>query len=314
MNSSVYGDPVPPRKDRREQAREKARQELAKAKKQEQRSKWLWRGGITVGLIAIVTVVALIIVGGMKPSSADGPLNMASDGILLTGDGTTVSVVPTAARPANEAPVASDLSKFPNTVSIITYVDYLCPYCGEFEDTNAAQITQWVTAGNATLEVHPISILNSASQGTEYSTRSANAAACVANYDPSKFLAVSTALFANQPKENTAGLPDTELVKLVEDAGATDSQISSCITGGMFTAWVTDATDRALTGPLPNANIPKVEGTPTVLVNGVAYTGSYTDAAAFQAFVMQQASSTGSATPAPSDPPSTPSSSSSPSQ
>ncbi|MGO4103603.1 DsbA family protein [Leifsonia sp. YAF41] len=302
MKSSIYGDPVPPKKDRREQAREKARLQLAAAQKRERRVKWAWRAGIGIGLLAIVTIIALVIAGSAR-TTGTGPLNMASDGILLTGDGTTVTAVTTPALAADAKPVATDLANYPNTVNIVTYVDYLCPFCGEFETANSAQITGWVTAGNATLEVHPLSILDSASKGTKYSTRSANAAACVANYDPNSFLAVNSALFANQPKENTEGLTNAQLTSLVTDAGASDPKIASCIADEEFSPWVAAATNRALAGPLPNANIPKVNGTPTVLVNGKAYTGAFGDAAAFQAFVTQQAAagaeSTATPTPTP---------------
>lgn len=290
MNSTTPGQPRPPRKDQREAAREKARLQLKAAQKKEQRRRWAWRGGITVVLVAIVAVIAIVIVSNATPGATNGPANMASDGVLLTGDGTTVSVVKTPALTANEKPIATDQTALANTVNIVTYVDYLCPYCGQFETTNGPQITSWLTAGNATLEVHPMSILDSASRGTKYSTRSANAAACVANYEPSKFLDVSTALFANQPKEDTEGLTNAQLTALVKGAGATNSSIPNCISDGTFSAWVAAATTRALDGPLPNSKVPKVEGTPTVLVNGVKYTGALDDASAFQAFVTQQAS------------------------
>ena len=301
MKSTIYGDPVPPKKDRREQAREKARLQLAAAQKREQRVRWAWRGGIGLGLLAIVAIIALVIVGGAKPAGT-GPLNMASDGVLLTGNGTTITAVTTPASAADAKPVATNPKDYPNTVNIVTYVDYLCPYCGQFEATNTAQITSWVKAGNATLEVHPISILDAGSKGTKYSTRAANAAACVANYEPNSFLAVNTAFFANQPKENSTGLTNAQLTTLATNAGATDPKIATCITDGTFSSWVAAATSRTLSGPLPNANIPKLNGTPTVIVNGVAYTGALDNAAAFQAFVAQQAGAP-TATPTPTPTP-----------
>jgi len=266
--------------------------------------KWAWRGGISIGLLAIVAIIAVVIAGGAR-TTGTGPLNMASDGILLTGDGAAITAVTTPALAADADPVPTDPADYPDTVNIVTYLDYLCPFCEEFESANSAQITSWVTAGNATLEVHPLSILDSASKGTNYSTRSANAAACVANYDPNNFLAVNSALFANQPTENSTGLTNAQLTSLVTDAGATDPKIASCIADEEFSAWVAAATSRALAGPLPNANIPKVSGTPTVIVNGKAYTGAFGDTAAFQAFVIQQAAagSEPSATPTPTPTP-----------
>ena len=273
-------------------ARESARLMREEQKKREARRRWYWRGGIGVGLIAVATIVAMVVVGSVKPPSP-GPLNMASDGVLVQGDGTSITAVPTAATAADADPTPTDVSALTSTVNITVYLDYLCPYCGQFETTNGAQLSSWLTAGNITLETHPISILDQSSNGTKYSTRSANAAACVANYQPDSFLDVNSALFANQPTEGTDGLTNAELVSLVEKAGVTDASVASCITDQEFGSWVGDATDRALAGPLPNTDVKNVAGTPTVLVQGVQYTGALDDAAAFESFVMEQATATG---------------------
>lgn len=289
MNSRIPGQPVPPKKDRREEARDSARRMREEQKKRDRRRRWYWRGGIGLALIAVATVVSLVIIGSVRPATP-GPLNMASDGVLLQGDGTAIAAVPTAATQPNAEPVATDVGALSDTVNITVYLDYLCPYCGQFEATNAEQLSSWLTAGNITLEVHPISILDASSAGSKYSTRAANAASCVANYQPDSFFDVNNALFTNQPTEGTAGLTDNELVSLVKEAGVTDTAVSTCITDQQFSGWVGDATDRALAGPLPNTDVAKVEGTPTVLVQGKQYTGDLTDAAAFETFVMAQAS------------------------
>jgi len=291
MNAKTPGQSLPPKKDRREVARETARIQREEQKKRETRNRWFLRGGIGLALVAVAAIVAVLIVGSVKPASP-GPLNMASDGILMQGDGTTVSAVPTAATAADAEPVPTDVSALTSTVNIAVYVDYLCPYCGQFETTNGAQLASWLTAGNITLETHPISILDQSSSGSKYSTRSANAAACVANYQPDSFLDVNTALFANQPTEGTTGLTNAELVSLVDEAGVTDEAVATCITDEEFSGWVGDATDRALDNALPNTDIGALTGTPTVLVQGVQYTGDLGDAAAFEAFVMEQATAT----------------------
>ena len=291
MNARTPGQSLPPKKDRREVARETARIQREEQKKRDARNRWFLRGGIGLALVAVAALVAVLIVGSIKPPSA-GPLNMASDGILMQGDGTTVSAVPTAATAPDADPVPTDVSELTSTVNIAVYLDYLCPYCGQFETTNGAQLASWLTAGNITLETHPISILDQASSGSKYSTRSANAAACVANYQPDSFLDVNTALFANQPTEGTTGLTNAELVSLVEEAGVTDESVATCITDGAFSDWVGDATDRALDNALPNTDIGPLVGTPTVLVQGVKYEGDLADAAAFEAFVMEQATAT----------------------
>lgn len=291
MNAQTPGQPLPPKKDRRDVARENARQLREQQKKREKRNRWFLRGGIGLALVAIAVVAALLIVGSVKQPMA-GPKNMASDGLLMVGNGTTISAVETKASAPDADPVPTDLSTLGDSVNITVYVDYLCPYCGLFETTNAAQLTSWLTAGNISLETHPISILDNQSAGSKYSTRAANAVSCVANYQPNSFLDVNSALFANQPTEGTTGLSNKELVSLVQDAGVTDEAVASCITDQRFDGWVADATDRALSGPLPNTELKAITGTPTVLVQGVQYQGALDDAAAFESFVMAQASAT----------------------
>jgi len=299
---TIGGDPRGGSKnERREAAREKARQLREQQRKRERRNRVLLFSGIGVAVIAIVAVVAFIIFTSIRPAGP-GPANMASDGIKI---GQELKAVPTAALPAGADPVPSEANPS-NVVDIQVYVDYLCPYCGQFEATNSEQIENYVTDGSATVEIHPIAILNAQSQGTKYSTRAANAAACVANSSPDNFYDFSALLFQNQPEENTAGLGDDEIIDLLGQAGVSNqSDIEKCINDGTFDNWVGDATNRALTGPLPNTEVPKLTGTPLVLVNGAQYTGTLTDASEFAAFVLQQSANPASgSTPTPTPTPS----------
>ncbi|WP_166805661.1 DsbA family protein [Cryobacterium ruanii] len=285
---STSGQARPPKKDRREEARETARLMRAEQAKRDTRRRLFLRGGIGIGLLAVVAIVALVIVNTVNAPAAAGPANMASDGILLGSEGTAVSAATSAALTADADPIATDQTALTDTANIVLYLDYLCPICGNFETTNGKQITDWVTAGNATVEIHPISILDRLSSGTKYATRAANAAACVADYDPNNFLAFNTAMFADQPTENSSGRTNAELASLAQEAGVTSSDVASCITDQTYAGWVDASTQRALAGPIPNSDIENVKGTPTVLVNGVSYNGSFTDAAAFEAFVTAQ--------------------------
>ena len=285
---STSGQARPPKKDRREEARETARLMRAEQAKRDTRRRLLLRGGIGIGLLAVVAIVTLVIVNTVNTPAAAGPANMASDGILLGSDGTAVSAATSAALTADADPIATDQTALTDTANIVLYLDYLCPICGNFETTNGKQITDWVTAGNATVEIHPISILDRLSSGTKYATRAANAAACVADYDPNNFLAFNTAMFADQPAENSSGPTNAELASLAQGAGVTSSDVASCITDQTYAGWVDASTQRALAGPIPNSDIENVKGTPTVLVNGVSYNGSFADAAAFEAFVTAQ--------------------------
>ena len=287
---------------KREHARELAREMREKDRKRRLRNRIFIQGGVGVGVLAIAAVIILVIVSTNAPAGP-GPKNMASDGILLTGDGTSVSAVTTGSVAADAEPVDTDFSKYTDKVNIVTYVDYQCPYCAQFEATNAEQIESWVQAGLVNLEIHPIAFLDSASQGTKYSTRAANAAACVAQYDPNSYLAFNSAMFTNQPAESTSGLTDDEIKTIVSDAGITDSKVATCIDDGTFTSWTKAETDRVLDARtaanggdgsvIPNSNGAYFGGTPFVVIDGTQYSDSITDATAFATAVATAAQAKG---------------------
>lgn len=284
MSNVTPGDGRLSKNEKREAAREKARILREGQVKKDRRTKVLLQGGIILASLAIVAIVALVIVNSVRPVGP-GPQNMASDGIQI-GEGFIATTTP--ALKSDQKPIPNTRDEASGTLDIQMYVDYLCPVCGKFEKTNGEYIASLVENGKTTVEIHPITILDRLSQGTKYSTRAANAAACVANYSPNQFYDFNSLLFANQPAENSTGLTDGELIEYttqakVEKAGS----IASCITEQQFKSWVNASTARALNGPIPNSNIDKVPGTPTVLVNGLKYEGSVTDLASFQAFVLQ---------------------------
>ena len=302
MTIGGSGESRPSRNKRRDAVRTKATQLRVEQKKKNRRNRFLLQGGILVVALAIVAVIALVVMNSIRPAGP-GPANMASDGILI-GEGMKVTATTALKAGADAVPSTPDATG--TVADIRVYVDYLCPFCGQFEKTNSDQIVKWVTSGAATLEIHPISILTSKSAGTQYSLRSANAAACVANYSPNDFFAFNAALFANQPKEATAGLDDAAIMGLVTSSGVASSvsEIDTCITDVRYKAWVVAATNRALSGPLPNTSVEAVTGTPTVLVNGKQYSGALDDPKEFAAFVLQSAGETYStSTPTPTPTP-----------
>lgn len=279
------------KKARRDQAREHARELREAERKRKSRNAWILRA--VVGVVLIGAAVAIVLVAqGIRQAEIDaavpkpGPANMISDGILFTGDGAGgIVAVPTAAIPPAGTPTPTDVTAYPDTVSIVTYVDLFCPVCKGFEQANAEQIKGWVAAGAATLEVHPIAILDHASMGKRYSTRSASAMGCVAEYQPNSFLDAMAALYANQPPEGTTGLTNDEIVRVFADAGIDNAELAQCVRDESFAQWVTAAKTRSLQGPVPNSELSYVAGTPTVLVNGYFYPGALNDPAEFQQFV-----------------------------
>ncbi|AMM19211.1 hypothetical protein AX769_02515 [Frondihabitans sp. PAMC 28766] len=257
---------------RRAAARERARKAMAEAKRRERRTTILVRSGFVTGIVVVLAVIALVVVSGIKPSGP-GPRNMASDGIVI---GKSLVAERTGALEAGEKPVPTPTKRSSATADIRLYTDFQCPACGAFEKENGDYIQDLVEKGAATAELHPVAILDRASLGSKYSTRSASAAACVADLSPDSFFDFDKALFARQPAENTRGLSNDEIMTVAHGVKGLKNakKIDTCIDDQRFASWVTDATKRALAGPLPGTDVKKLEVTPTVTVNGAQFDGT----------------------------------------
>lgn len=282
-------EPSSGRSEVRAGARERARELRDLHRKQDRRRRWALRGSIVGGIVVIAVVVSLIIVSFVTPN-ARGPLNMLSDGIKIQQG---FKAVPTTAVPANSTPIASQTNS-PEVIDIKIYVDYLCPNCGTFERKNSDQLRAWIKSGAATVEIHPLAVLTTKSAGTQYSLRAANAAACVAEFSPNSFFDFNDALFVDQPKEGSMGLTDAQLISRATKAGVGDmTHVSKCIDDRRFRSWVQSATTRALNGPIPNADVASISGTPTIIVNGSQFKYSTGfDPNEFAQFVQQIAGDT----------------------
>src|SRR5687768_3141555 len=279
MSNGGADRPRPSRNEQREAAREKARVLREEQKKRERRNKWLIQGGIIVAVLAVAGLVAGLLLNNVRPDGP-GPANMASNGIVLTGAEGVITPVETPALAADATPTPTVPDDSGTVANIVTYLDYLCPFCGQFEQTNSESIRAMVESGAATLEVHPIALLTNKSAGTQYSLRAANAAACVADNSPDSFFDFNALLFENQPEETSPGLTNTEIKALAKEAGVGSlGAVEKCIDDTQFKKWVQDATTRALTEAVPNSDLESIKGTPTVLVNGKQYEGSLTDPA-----------------------------------
>ncbi len=256
-------------------------------RKQERRRRLIVQLSVLGGAVVVIGIVALTILSMNQPA-ARSPLNMASDGIKI---GAELEVV----RTPGLRPSATPMPPEPNPVDvgdIRLYVDYLCANCGTFSLNNAEQLRTWVSSGAATLQVHPIALLTTKSAGTQYSLRAANAAACVANYSPHEFFAFHSLLLEHQPAPETPGLSDQAMIEMARTAGVEKaSRIATCIETQEFKIWVEKAKSRALSQPVPGTSLDKIEGVPTILINGQLY--NYTldeetrrfNTAEFQAFV-----------------------------
>lgn len=305
MTNRPEGDARAQRNARRAAARERAQRTRAQQKRRQRGARLGLQIGLGVVLVAAATIVTLVLVNSSRPAGP-GPDTMADGGITIS---TGLKAVDPAAASTAPSPSATDSA---DPVRITLYVDYLCPICGAFESTNSEYIEGLVDSGAATIDIHPVAILSNRSQGTKYSLRAANAAACVAQESPDSFFAVNKALFAKQPEEGTPGLTDEQLGSLITSIPGVrhGSTIESCIDDQRYGKWVDERTTAVSGGDIPGSDLTTFPGTPLVLVNGQQY--QYTTASTndeFRTFVVSAADSTDS-TPTPTPTP-TPSSSSS---
>jgi protein-disulfide isomerase len=215
----------------RAQAKRVVQQQLAKERR---RAVTLWT---TVGVVAVLVIAGLIGWGVAAGQESD------NSGKLT---------VPAAAVDEGTA-----FTRGSGPVTIDIYEDFMCPACHSFEDAAGPTLTQLVDARKVTVRYHPIAILDRFST-TEYSTRSAGAAAAAAQ--AGKFYEYHEVLFANQPPEGSAGLDDAKLIELGKSIGLVDPAFAEAINGKTYTAWATKVTD--------TASARGITGTPTVQVAG----------------------------------------------
>jgi protein-disulfide isomerase len=196
---------------------------------------------VSVAVVVVLVLVAALVVW-MNNSAANPDPGTA----------------PTAAN-INSETGAIEVGDGANTMD--TYIDFMCPVCNQFEQVYGDAIMGLVADGTITLGIHPISILDRQSQGTEYSTRAANAMYCVADADGTAAVPFMQAMFENQPQEGTAGLSNEQILAIAGDVGVTG--IDACVNDGEFSQYVASMT--AQTPVQPGAT---GVGTPTITING----------------------------------------------
>lgn len=224
---------------RREAAREKARQMREAQARAKRRNRVL---AISAGAVALVLVIGAVAfgisrAGGGEPAAT--PPGVTADGGVVLGQ-----------------------ADAPHTVTI--FQDYQCPVCKAYEASIGPWLKQQVDSGATKLEYRPISFLDAQSSGTEYSTRAANAAFCLAGQPGVDFYAFNTAMYLEQPAEGTDGLTDSRLVSIAQSAGG---DIGTCVASRTYDDYVAERTEAAF-ALTDSSGARTVQGTPTVFVDG----------------------------------------------
>lgn len=270
---SPANEPRPSKAERTAAAREKAREIREAQLKKDKRNKRLIGWGIVVAVVAILAIVALVITSGIKnnapvadngPTPANGNVHggvtlLANTDVAKSDAGTVkIADLPSApATPPAEVTAPGAEAEAGKPVKVVLYVDFICPVCKNFEAQYNDTLTKLRNDGKITVEYRPLGFLDSRSS-TNYSSRAANAAACVANTSPEKYADFFNALYDKQPAEGSAGLSDSDLKKMATDAGA--QNIDKCVDDKTYRPYVKYATQEA--------QAIGVTGTPTVFVEG----------------------------------------------
>lgn len=200
-------------------------------------------------VIAAITVVALVVVAGagflvyraMQPAGPVAvPEGMSSD------------------QPYLELGAPEDSGK----PVLEIHLDFMCPHCGTFEETNAEDLSTMVENEEATVHIVPRRFMDTQSTSGDYSSRAAGALVAVYADDPANALAFQQLMFANQP--GPEGLTDEQIRAFAEEAGASEQAISD-IEAGTYQPWVRQVADPygEETGG----------GTPYVEVDGTVFEG-----------------------------------------
>jgi protein-disulfide isomerase len=257
--------PRPTRSEQREAARAKAKAMREQQKKGDKRNRILIQIGIVTSVLVASGAIAFAVFSASTQSQAV-PVNASFNDGVKVGSGLKV-YTPEFTPPMTQT----------NPVEIKIYIDYQCPICAIFELPNSEQLENWVSTGAATMEIHPLSFLDGRGSPNAFSSRAANASLCVADYSPDNFFAYNTRLFQSQPTEGASGPENSELIAFAQEVGVTNTEeVSNCINSKMFGSFIKDATERALSEPIPGTQ-QSVTGTPAIFVNGQQYTWETAD-------------------------------------
>lgn len=208
---------------------------------------------IQVGLTAVVVIFAVALVayivtsGSTKPAGGESKAIRVATSNVITKEGTTE----------------------PKAV-VSLYEDFLCPVCGNFEQTFGPTISKLIDSGAIATDFYMVAILDRPAN-QNYSSRAGAAAYCVADEDttPDKqaFRRFHAAMYAQQPSETGTTFPtNAQLIETARQAGVS-GKVPECINNGRYLDMVKGL-----------ATATNVTGTPTVRINGEDYKFSTPDA------------------------------------
>ncbi|ROS25838.1 thioredoxin domain-containing protein [Cellulomonas sp. PhB150] len=280
-------DPKPSKNQRRDEAREKARLLRIEQERKAKRTRIAVIAFGAVIVVALAGVVGFIVKTNNDKAEQYGNVAYGGGGSDVVppalADVTAPSTATGAFIPVSKAGVG-EAGDGDTTVSV--YFDTQCPICQQFDAINGADLDALAKEDGITVKYFPVSFLDSVSSGTYYSSRAANAVSIVADKDPEHFTPFLTALYADQPAENSDGLPDEKIAEIATSAGVPTS-VSDTFTDTVTGTYKVNGSDAEKSGtwrtfsPWIAANTEEMKtvigkvSTPTILIDDKEFAGSW---------------------------------------
>lgn len=229
-------------KQNRDQNRTARAAAVVAQQKRAERNRKLAIGG------ALVAVLAVVVAGLVWFSLGSGSSDAAAGGKTPPAkvSGTSLVVGPSSAA-----------------TKVTVYEDFQCPYCRQFENSSRDFLREAADSGKAQITYKPFNLLTQ----DDYSARALSAWSTVLQKGtPAQALRFHDKLFDEQPYENASDKPDTDKLRdWAGDAGVKSSSVLDAF-GTVDKSYVQKVTQAAVAAG--------VQGTPTILVNGKALSGS----------------------------------------
>jgi protein-disulfide isomerase len=201
---------------------------------------------IVIGMVALVVLSGLIFTVLDKRSGSEVALPKAIEKIDASKNGAPVKAT---VAPENDYGIVFNADAKP-TIEI--WEDFQCPFCKYFETAMSSYIEDLVRTSQAKVVYRMTSFLGAESK------RAANAAYCAV--DEGRFIEFHRALYEVQGAENSGIFSNKNLIEIGKRLGITSPTFESCVNDNKNG----DAVAKVY-GSMAKY---KVEGTPTVFING----------------------------------------------
>lgn len=232
---------------RKQSAREKARNSVAKQQREDRKFKYMLWG--IVAAVAVIAVVAIIVT-----------IQNSEDTMTITEDRTPENITASSALQ-----IPGDGNDNPDAVRVDYFFDPQCHACQTFSENAGDTVQEFVDSGAIDLHVHPVSFMGG-NANNDYSGQAANAVVTVHEEAPEHTLDFVSAIYEEDffPQ----GGPDTrtsdEISAQAIDAGIPEN-IAHEFTHRYYHDWVKSNTDVQMERSdfFPEGNF----GTPAIFMN-----------------------------------------------